>query len=109
MNQFIGKQFDQYQIGPLLGEGGVGAVRVEVRGQDVDGHRQTLIAGIAELVGTSAAATATAFAEAGAVVSAPMRINPARPSGVPKRASASKRRPSGVSEYLHPSIYVYGK
>jgi hypothetical protein len=45
-------------------EGGVGAVRVEVRGCDVTGKRITLIAGVAELVATSAAATATAFAGA---------------------------------------------
>ena len=45
-------------------EGGVGAVRVEVRGSDDDGGRVTLILGIAELVGTAAAATATAFAGA---------------------------------------------
>jgi hypothetical protein len=45
-------------------EGGVGAVRVEVRGIDSRGGRVTLILGIAELVGTVAAATATAFSEA---------------------------------------------
>ena len=51
-------------LSPPHQEGGVGAVRVEVRGSSADGHRQTLIAGVAELVGTSAAATATAFAGA---------------------------------------------
>ncbi len=45
-------------------EGGVGAVRVEVRGSDEGGGRVTLILGIAELVGTAAAATASAFAKA---------------------------------------------
>ena len=45
-------------------EGGVGAVRVEVRGSAEAGGRVTLILGIAELVGTATAATATAFAEA---------------------------------------------
>jgi hypothetical protein len=45
-------------------EGGVGAVRVEVRGSDATGGRLTLVVGIAELVGTAAAATATAFAVA---------------------------------------------
>jgi hypothetical protein len=43
-------------------EGGVGALRIEVRGADHHG-RQTLIAGIAERVGTAAGATAAAFAE----------------------------------------------
>lgn len=44
-------------------EGGIGAVRVEVRGNDQAGARVTLIAGIAELVGTAAAATALAFTD----------------------------------------------
>jgi hypothetical protein len=43
-------------------EGGVGAVRVEVRGTEATGARVTAIVGIAELVGTAAAATASAFA-----------------------------------------------
>jgi hypothetical protein len=43
-------------------EGGVGAVRVEVRGTDDAGARVTSIVGVAELVGTAAAATACAFA-----------------------------------------------
>ena len=45
-------------------EGGVGALRVEVRGADEHGGREVLIAGVAELVGTAAAATAAAFATA---------------------------------------------
>jgi hypothetical protein len=45
-------------------EGGVGGVRVEVRGADAGGGRQVLIAGVAELVGTAAAATASSFATA---------------------------------------------
>ncbi len=45
-------------------EGGVGAVRVEVRGGDSAGARQTLIVGIAEQVASAAAATATAFTSA---------------------------------------------
>jgi hypothetical protein len=44
-------------------EGGVGAIRVELRGGLADGSRCTLIGGIAELVGTAAAVTATAFVE----------------------------------------------
>jgi hypothetical protein len=44
-------------------EGGIGALRVEVRGADQDGRRVTAIAGIAELVGTAAGATAAALAE----------------------------------------------
>jgi hypothetical protein len=45
-------------------EGGVGAARVEVRGSDPAGARVTLIAGVAERVGTAAAATAAVFATA---------------------------------------------
>lgn len=42
-------------------EGGVGAVRVELRGSNISSGRECLIAGVAELVGTAAAATAAAF------------------------------------------------
>ena len=51
-------------LSPPHQEGGIGALRVEVRGADADGGRQCLVAGIAELVGTSAAATAAAFVAA---------------------------------------------
>jgi hypothetical protein len=43
-------------------EGGVGALRVELRGANSAGGRECLIAGVAERVGTAAAATAAAFA-----------------------------------------------
>lgn len=49
-------------LSPPHREGGVGAIRVEVRGADDTGGRRTLIAGVAELVGTSTAATAGALA-----------------------------------------------
>lgn len=42
-------------------EGGVGALRVEVRGASESGARVSLIAGIAEMVGTAAAASAVGF------------------------------------------------
>lgn len=45
-------------------EGGVGAVRVELRGADASGARLTVISGIAEMVGTASAATAGAYVEA---------------------------------------------
>lgn len=48
-------------LSPPHREGGVGAVRVEVRGTDGDGARVTSIVGVAEMVGTAAAATAVAF------------------------------------------------
>jgi hypothetical protein len=49
-------------LSPPHREGGMGAVRVEVRGTDAGGGRVTLISGVAELVATSTAATAIAFA-----------------------------------------------
>lgn len=49
-------------LSPPHREGGVGAIRVEVRGTDANGSRNTMIGGVAELVGTAAAATAGAFA-----------------------------------------------
>jgi hypothetical protein len=45
-------------------EGGIGALRVEVRGSGPTGERLTLIAGIAEFVGAAAGATALAFGRA---------------------------------------------
>lgn len=49
-------------LSPPHREGGVGAVRVELRGTDAAGRRVTSIVGIAELVATATAATASAFA-----------------------------------------------
>jgi len=49
-------------LSPPHREGGVGAVRVEVRGTDDSGARVTSIVGVAELVGSATAATASAFA-----------------------------------------------
>jgi hypothetical protein len=43
-------------------EGGIGAVRVEARGRDDAGARVTHVIGVAELIGTAAAATAAAMA-----------------------------------------------
>lgn len=51
-------------LSPPHQEGGIGAVRVEVRGADATGARRCLVAGVAELVGTAAAATAAAYATA---------------------------------------------
>ncbi len=51
-------------LSPPHREGGVGAIRVEVRGADERGGRVTLIAGVAELVATATAASALAFTAA---------------------------------------------
>ncbi|MGA9278322.1 hypothetical protein [Ilumatobacter sp.] len=56
-------------------EGGVGALRVEVRGAEESGARVTLIAGIAEMVGTAAAATAIGFLEASLSGTLPAGLN----------------------------------
>lgn len=53
-------------LSPPHREGAIGALRVEVRGADAAGRRVTSVLGVAELVGTAAAATAAAFAEAAA-------------------------------------------
>lgn len=45
-------------------EGGVGALRVELRGAEPSGARRCVIVGVAELVGMAAAATAAAFVTA---------------------------------------------
>lgn len=48
---------------PPHSEGGVGALRVEIRGSAADGSRCCVVAGVAEMVGSAAAATAAAFVE----------------------------------------------
>jgi len=50
-------------LSPPHSEGGVGGLRVEVRGR-LDGQRQTFIAGVAERVAVGAAATVSAFVSA---------------------------------------------
>jgi len=44
-------------------EGGIGALRVEVRGASESGERVTSVLGVAELVGSASAATTAAFVE----------------------------------------------
>ncbi|MEM9513601.1 MAG: hypothetical protein AAGA42_01990 [Actinomycetota bacterium] len=55
-------------------EGGVGALRVEVRGANADGERVALVVGLAEQVGTTAAATAAAFVPAVAASHVPTGV-----------------------------------
>jgi len=50
-------------LSPPHREGGVGALRVEARGHDESGARSTRIIGVAELIGTTAAAVAAAFVD----------------------------------------------
>lgn len=50
-------------LSPPHAEGGIGALRVEARGADASGARVTEIVGIAELIGTAAAAVAAAMVD----------------------------------------------
>ena len=50
-------------LSPPHREGGVGALRVEARGHDETRARATRIIGMAELIGTAAAAVACAFVD----------------------------------------------
>lgn len=50
-------------LSPPHREGGIGALRVEARGHDERSQRSTLIMGVAELLGTAAAAVAAAFVD----------------------------------------------
>ena len=61
-------------LSPPHREGGIGALRLEARGSDSDGARVTLIVGIAELVGTAAAAVAAAFVDHVASGAAPAGV-----------------------------------
>lgn len=61
-------------LAPPHREGGISAVRVEVRGADSTGARQTTVVGIAELAGTAAAATAGAFATAALAGTLPVGV-----------------------------------
>jgi hypothetical protein len=50
-------------LSPPHREGGVGALRVEARGNDATGARTTLVIGMAELIGTATSAVAGAFVD----------------------------------------------
>ena len=50
-------------LSPPHREGGIGALRVEARGHDERGARVTLVQGVAELIGTTAAAVAASFVD----------------------------------------------
>ena len=61
-------------LSPPHREGGVGALRVEARGRDETGARATRIIGVAELIGTAAAAVAAAFVDHIATGDAPVGV-----------------------------------
>lgn len=70
-------------LSPPHREGGVGALRVEARGHDDHGARVTAILGIAELIGTAAAAVAAAFVDHVAGGDAPTGVITAADDDVP--------------------------
>jgi len=70
-------------LSPPHREGGVGALRVEARGYDEHGGRVTSILGIAELIGTAAAAVAAAFVDQVAAGGTPAGVVTAADADVP--------------------------
>lgn len=70
-------------LSPPHAEGGVGALRVEVRGADASGARVTSIMGIAELIGTASAAVAASFVEHLAAGDPPLGVVTAAEPGLP--------------------------
>ena len=87
-------------LSPPHREGGIGALRVEARGRDAEGARVTLIVGIAELVGTAAAAVAAAFVDHVASGAAPAGVVTTSDADLPTAAlldrGRTRRRPSAV-------------
>ena len=87
-------------------EGLEGALRVEVRGADRDGGRQTLIAGIAERAGTAAAAMAAVFAgeldggglPSGVVVSGDAQLDTVRLLAAVERYGVRLQEFTGVAQ-----------
>ena len=87
-------------------EGLEGALRVEVRGADRTGGRQTLIAGIAERAGTAAAATAAVFAgeldrgglPSGVVVSGDAQLDTVRLLAAVERYGVRLQEFTGVAQ-----------
>jgi hypothetical protein len=83
-------------MSPPHQEGGIGALRVELRGANAAGGRECLIVGVAELVGTTAAATAAAFATLAAEASLPTGLVVAGQADVPTLAVLERVESYGV-------------
>jgi hypothetical protein len=83
-------------MSPPHEEGGIGALRVELRGANAAGGRECLIVGVAELVGTTAAATAAAFATLAAEASLPTGLVVAGQADVPTLAVLERVESYGV-------------
>jgi hypothetical protein len=83
-------------------EGGIGALRVEVRGADTTGRRETLVVGVAEFVGAATAGVAAAFASAlargfdGSAGTLPDGVLLAGDAGLPTRSLLGAVAAAGV-------------
>ena len=78
-------------------EGGIGAVRVEARGSDDSGGaRVTHVVGVAELIGTAAAATAAAMVA--------MLAGGPQPGGVMTTSDPTCRRPPILRNVLRHGV-----
>jgi hypothetical protein len=74
----------------------VGALRVELRGANASGGRECLIAGVAELVGTTTAATAAAFATLLQEGRLPLGLVVAGQESVPTLSALERVQASGI-------------
>jgi hypothetical protein len=83
-------------LSPPHREGGIGALRVEARGWDADGARVTHVVGIAELIGTAAAAVAAAFVDHVASGAAPAGVVTTSDAELPTAALLSAVARGGV-------------
>lgn len=83
-------------LSPPHRDGGVGALRVEARGRTVDGARLTLVVGVAERVGSIAAATAAAFVEAVTDGDVPTGVVHSGQTALPHRSLLSSVQRHGV-------------
>jgi hypothetical protein len=83
-------------LSPPHREGGIGALRVEARGWESDGARVTHIVGIAELIGTAAAAVAAAFVDHVASGTAPAGVVTTSDADLPTASLLSAVARGGV-------------
>ena len=83
-------------LSPPHREGGIGALRVEGRGWDADGARVTHVVGIAELIGTAAAAVAAAFVDHVAAGAAPAGVVTTSDADLPTASLLSAVARGGV-------------
>jgi hypothetical protein len=83
-------------LSPPHREGGIGALRVEARGKDERGVRSTLIMGIAELLGTAAAAVAASFVDHLSTTEVPPGVVTSADEDLPTASLLSSTARNGV-------------